>query len=49
VQLPADPHDTELISADLPRLRAGMPATFPARPHLPRTWLTTNALKWQPT
>src|SRR5215472_30784 len=42
-QLPADAHDTVVISANPPWLRAAVPGTSMALPQVPLTWLTTNA------
>jgi hypothetical protein len=43
LQLPADAHDTEVISAAPPVLRVARPGTVSAVPQVPLTWLTTNA------
>src|SRR5215469_3958182 len=44
LQLPAEAHDTEKISATPPLLRAARPGTCLALPQVPCTSLTTNAV-----
>jgi hypothetical protein len=46
LQLPADPHDTELTCAFPPALSAAVPGTSAAACQVPATSLATNACSW---
>ncbi len=43
LQLPAEAHDTEVVWAKMPRLRAARPGTSSAVPQVPFVSVTTNA------
>jgi len=46
LQLPAEPHDTDVITAGQPLSRAAVPGTSSAFRQVPWTSLTTNACLW---